>query len=67
MNRPNPPTREELGLGGGPPHTALNEFSTAALPAPSGTVILPQNLTNSNVGHHGGITRQELLIPLLVA
>ena len=54
-------------LGGGPPHPALNEFPTAALLAPPGTIILPQYLPNSNVGHHGGITPQELLIPLIVA
>ena len=54
-------------LGGGPPHPALTEFPTAALLAPPGTVILPQHLPSSNIGHHGGITPQELLIPLLVA
>ena len=54
-------------LGGGPPHPALTEFPTAALLAPAGTVILPQDLPSTNVGHHGGITPQELLIPLLVA
>ena len=54
-------------LGGGPPHPALNEFPTAALLAPPGTIILPQHLPNSNIGHHGGITPHELLIPLLVA
>ena len=54
-------------LGGGPPHPALSEFPTAALLAPPGTIILPQYLPNSNVGHHGGITPHELLIPLLVA
>ena len=32
-------------LGGGPPHPALTEFPTAALLAPAGTVILPQDLT----------------------
>ena len=54
-------------LGGGPPHPVLNEFPTAALLAPPGTVILHQHLPSSNIGHHGGITPQELLIPLLVA
>ena len=54
-------------LGGGPPHPALSEFPTAALLAPPGTVILPQHLPSATVGHHGGITPQELLIPLLVA
>ena len=54
-------------LGGGPPHPALNEFPTAALLAAPGTIILPQHLPSSTVGHHGGITPQELLIPLLVA
>ena len=54
-------------LGGGPPHPALNEFPTAALLAPAGTVILPGHLPSDNIGHHGGITPQELLIPLLVA
>ena len=54
-------------LGGGPPHPALNDFPTAALLAPAGTIILPQHLPSSNIGHHGGITPHELLIPLLVA
>ena len=54
-------------LGGGPPHPAVGEFPTAALLAPAGTIILPQHLPDSNVGHHGGITPHELLIPLLVA
>ena len=52
-------------LGGGPLHAALDEFPTAALLAPPGTIILPQHLPNSNIGHHGGITPQEQLIPLL--
>ena len=54
-------------LGGGPPHPALNELPTAALLAPPETIILPQHLPDPNIGHHGGITAQELLIPLLVA
>ena len=54
-------------LGGGPPHRALTEFPTAALLAPPGTIILPQHLPSSNIGHHGGSTPHELLIPLLVA
>ena len=54
-------------LGGRPPHPALNEFPTAALLAPPGTIILPQYPPRPNIGHHGGITPQELLIPLLVA
>ena len=54
-------------LGGGPPHPALNEFPTAALLAAPGTIILPHHLPSPNIGHHGGITPQELLIPLLVA
>ncbi|MDE0168847.1 MAG: alkaline phosphatase family protein [bacterium] len=54
-------------LGGGPPHPALTEFPTAALLALPGTVIFPQYLPSPYVGHHGGITPHELLIPLLVA
>ena len=54
-------------LGGGPPHPALTELPTAALLAPPGTVIFPQHLPSPYIGHHGGITPQELLIPLLVA
>ena len=54
-------------LGGGPPHPTLTEYPTAALLAPPGTVILPHHLSGHHVGHHGGITPQELLIPLLVA
>ena len=54
-------------LGGGTPHPALVEFPTAALLAPPGTVILPRHIGDHEIGHHGGITPQELLIPLLVA
>jgi len=46
-------------------HPILREFPAATLLAPPGTVILPQHLPNSNIGHHGGIAPQELLIPLL--
>ena len=53
-------------LGEGPPHPALSELPNAALLAPGGTVILPQYMPSHQVGHHGGITPQELLIPLLV-
>ena len=54
-------------LGGGTPHPALEEFPTAALLAPPDTVILPRHLYPHEIGHHGGITPQELLIPLLIA
>ena len=54
-------------LGGGDPHPTLEQFPTAALLAPPDTVILPDGLGAHMVGHHGGITPQELLIPLLVA
>ena len=54
-------------LGGGPPHPTLTDFPTAALLAPAGKVILPRHLPSTNIGHHGGITPKELLIPLLVA
>ena len=54
-------------LGGGEPHPALEEFPTTALLAPSSTVILPEHIGEHEVGHHGGITPQELLIPLLIA
>lgn len=54
-------------LGQGPPHPALPELPNAALLAPEGTVILPHYMPSHQVGHHGGITPQELRIPLLVA
>ena len=54
-------------LGGGPPHPALRELPHAAVLAPPGTVILPYYLHGHPVGHHGGITPEELLVPLLVA
>ena len=54
-------------LGAGEPHPELADFPTAALLAPPDTVILPDGMSAHKVGHHGGITPQELLIPLLVA
>ena len=57
--------REWLGVGD--PHPELADFPTAALLAPPDTVILPDGMGAHLVGHHGGITPQELLIPLLVA
>ncbi|MDE0234777.1 MAG: alkaline phosphatase family protein [bacterium] len=54
-------------LGGGDPHPQLVDFPAAALLAPPDTVILPHYLGTHLVGHHGGITPRELLIPLLVA
>ena len=54
-------------LGTGEPHPELDDFPTAALLAPPGTVILPDGMGAHLVGHHGGITPQELFIPLLVA
>ena len=60
-----------IGFGNGweeeTPHPALEEFPTAALLAPPGTVILPQHIYPHEIGHHGGITSQELLIPLIIA
>ena len=53
-------------LGQGEPHPELADFPTAALLAPPNTVILPDGLGAHLVGHHGGITPQEILIPLLV-
>ena len=61
-----PPLLQEW-LGGGPPHPELRDFPTAALLAPEDTVVFPHYLGGDMVGHHGGITPQELLIPLLVA
>ena len=61
------PDRLREWLGGGDPHPALEEFPTAALLAPPGTVILPQHIYPHEIGHHGGITPQELLIPLIIA
>ena len=52
--------------GKGKPHPELNAFPTAALLAPPDTVILPDGLGAHMVGHHGGTSPQELLIPLLV-
>ena len=57
--------REWLGVG--EPHPELADFPTVALLAPPDTVILPDGMGAHQVGHHGGITPQELLIPLLVA
>ena len=54
-------------LGVGEPHPELAVFPTAALLAPPGTVILPDGMGAHLVGHHGGVTPQELLVPLLVA
>ena len=54
-------------LGGGDPHPALEELPAAALLAPPNTVILPQHIHPHETGHHGGITPQEQLIPLLTA
>ena len=54
-------------LGAGEPHPELADFPTGALLAPPDTVILPDGMGAHLVGHHGGITPQELLIPLLVA
>ena len=61
------PDRLREWLGGGDPHPALEEFPTGALLAPPGTVILPQHIYPHEIGHHGGITPQELLIPLIIA
>ncbi|MDE0232829.1 MAG: alkaline phosphatase family protein [bacterium] len=61
------PDRLRKWLGGGDAHPALEEFPTAALLAAPGTVILPQHIYPHEVGHHGGITPQELLIPLIIA
>ena len=54
-------------LGTGEPHPELADFPTAALLAPPGMVLLPNGIGAHIVGHHGGITPQELLIPLLIA
>ena len=55
-------------LGGGDPHPELKQqFPTAALLASPNTVILPQHIHPHAIGHHGGITPQEQLIPLLTA
>ena len=61
------PTARASWLGGGPPHPELRDFPTAALLAPPNTAILPGGMGSHLVGHHGGITPQELLISLLVA
>ena len=61
------PDRLREWLGGGDPNPALEEFPTAALLAPPGTVILPPHFFPHEIGHHGGVTPQELLIPLIIA
>ena len=53
-------------LGNGKPHPELGDLPTAALLAPPNTVILPDGMGAHLVGHHGGITPQEILIPLLI-
>ena len=50
----------------GNPISNSPEFPTAALLSSSGTVILPNGLGAHMVDDHGGVTLQELLIPLLV-
>ena len=61
------PDRLREWLGGGDPHPVLEEFPTGGLLARPGTVILPQHIYPHEIGHHGGITPQELLIPLIIA
>ena len=57
--------RQWLGVGGTSSRT--RGFPNRRPVSTPGTVILPEGMGAHLVGHHGGITPQELLIPLLVA
>ncbi|MDE0132234.1 MAG: alkaline phosphatase family protein [bacterium] len=53
-------------LGTGTPHPELEQrLPDATLLAPPATVIYPYNIPTSMIGHHGGATTKEMLIPLL--
>ena len=61
------PDRLREWLGGGDPNPALEEFPTAALLAPPGTVILPQHIYPPRDRTSRRRHPQELLIPLIIA
>ena len=55
-------------FGPGPEHRDLaRRLPDAILLAPPGTVLLPPGFDKRLIGYHGGLTLDELAIPLLVA
>jgi hypothetical protein len=55
-------------LGPGPRHKELDRrMPDAVLLAPPGKVILPPGFDKRLVGYHGGLSREEVAVPLLVA
>jgi len=55
-------------LGGGRPHRNLqSRLPDAVLLASDHTGIFPKGMDTKKIGHHGGLTRAEVEIPLLVA
>jgi len=55
-------------LGPGPRHKELDRrLPDAVLLAPPGKVILPPGFDKRLVGYHGGLSREEVVVPLLVA
>ncbi|MGH8928786.1 MAG: alkaline phosphatase family protein, partial [Acidimicrobiia bacterium] len=62
------PDRFGPWLGPGPRHKRLDErLPDAVLLAPPGTVLLPPGFDKRLSGYHGGLTPEELAVPLLVA
>jgi hypothetical protein len=54
-------------MGTGPSHPQLSQrLPTAALLAPDNTVILPPGFDKRLAGYHGGLSEEEVAIPLLV-
>lgn len=55
-------------FGPGPRHKELDRrLPDAVLLAPPGKVILPPGFDKRLVGYHGGLSREEVAVPLLVA
>ncbi|HKY47797.1 MAG TPA: alkaline phosphatase family protein [Acidimicrobiia bacterium] len=62
------PERFVPWLGPGPRHQDLDRrLPDALLLAPRGKVILPPGFDKRLVGYHGGLSREEVAIPLLIA
>jgi hypothetical protein len=62
------PDRFVPWLGPGPRHKDLDRrLPDAVLLAPEGKVILPPGFDKRLVGYHGGLSREEVAVPLLVA
>jgi hypothetical protein len=62
------PERFVPWLGPGPRHKDLDRrLPDAVLLAPQGKVILPPGFDKRLVGYHGGLSREEVAVPLLVA